>query len=1289
MPTAGDAFLGPGGLPISHSPLDRIGYFPNRPEMPDLNDLIDAVQEWLGSFLFPAIKRYTGIDLAPLLPIINNVIDNLQLLFGFLDQETSTFDKVAAGAYLIENVLQYTGLLATIESLGKLMTGIDNATGGQISQFFNDIRYIIGDPLGLGTGTIIIGSSPFDIPLLAPITQLVQDVIDAIVNALGYPGSGYNPANILAYLTSVVGDLAGLVSGVAAFVSAVGGGDMAGAGTALNGVATELGDLVANLSTFLSNTGQATWAALGILINSLIDLLTTVPAELISGTLTGAVEIGGRAIDVLVQNLNAAGQFDAAELVGEIGDAVTVGGTGIASVVTDVFDRIQEILDAIANALGRIGTGYLASDIQAFLASIPAPNIVVSGANTLPGYLTNMVSTGLYNASAGFGNLSTSLLKNLTPSGGNIGQFDASALTGALNGTITLAGTQIGTLLQNLNSTGQFAASQLTGALNGAVTLGGTTLSTLVTNINSSGQLLASGITGALGTSLTVGGVTLSTLFTNINSSGQLLLSGATGALNTAVTVGGTQIGTLLQYLNSSGQFNAAQLTGAINTAATIGGTALSTLTTNWNAAVTDVNSLISGVGGTVIADVNTYLQNVPNTAVQGLTGFGTNIGNSITALSDGVWQGLRAFLGIPSGVGPPQVSSAAQQVRVDLNNATDIASQAALFQANQSISKQSYLSIDPSADPVFPLAQINGASPTTVSVTQAKSVMGIIGLPDNGLKKSIVWLGGSLTNITAVYVNLYKVNTATGVFTRTHASANIISALTSPGSGVAWQFYNLPMTDFFPTLQGEWYVAEIAVIGTGTYNVVGVSNSWMPSHPSVYPKALGAARGPAAPTFKSAATGLNLFNQAGGTKTWTHNIESDADFIVLVVNAQGTTAVTVTNVKVGGVAVTAGPGVNFVTGSPNSSWLLIYYLQLPPTGNNKTVQLDISGGSVNIIANSFTYSGVSSVGESGTTSGKFFGTLSHSVPTAANQTVLHAFGNIASLSAYNAANVRWNTADGARVGDFPGTGSNVNVSATNSGSYGQWGSAYLRLNGVVPAAPSSISSPTYDAAVPWLSLAGAAGRAQHPPETVEFETAGTFTYTIPSWVEDGDYIDIVPIGAGAGGDYYGALSSPIIAGTTDPAYQYGGLAGSWNPVRLRYGDDYDIPTGTTTFSVTVGTPGAAAIANHATHTPQHGGAGGNTTVTISGYPIITAAGGAVPATSGISGKSPGNVVFQGVQYFGGSGGTSLNSGPGAATSPGAGGARGVSVHNQYQSSDFDSTPGAPGACYITAVQDS
>ncbi|MBI2702095.1 MAG: hypothetical protein HYX31_23750 [Mycobacterium sp.] len=705
---------------------------------------------------------------------------------------------------------------------------------------------------------------------------------------------------------------------------------------------------------------------------------------------------------------------------------------------------------------------------------------------------------------------------------------------------------------------------------------------------------------------------------------------------------------------------------------------------------VTMLNQISAIFNGTVVEPINTtvqqiqtwyntnvaYLANIPNTAVQGLVGFGTNIGNSVTALSDGVWQGLRAFLGIPSGVGPPQVSSAAQQVRVDLNNATDIASQAALFQANQSISKQSYLSIDPSADPVFPLANINGASPTTVSVTQTKSVMGIIGLPDNGLKKSIVWLGGALTNITAVYVNLYKVNTATGVFTRTHASANIISALTSPGSGVAWQFYNLPMTDFFPTLQGEWYVAEIAVIGTGTYNVVGVSNSWMPSHPSVYPKALGARRTEiAAPTFDAAGAG----GVGTSTVSYSHTIAADANAILVFIAYSGTNAITG---SVGGVATSFLGAVSFGT----NIGVAVHQLMNPGSGA-KTVTVNQASGLLAV--GSASYKRVASFGAVVTNSGTGT-TATQSISGAADKLVAQAISvNTTGSSSSYSQTSRYTRAGAAGVnlsllvGDFVGAAGSTTGSATNPAS-AQWGSLMVPINGVVSTPPSSIAAPTYDAAVPWLSLAGAAGRAQHPPETVEFETAGTFIYTIPSWVIDGDYIDIVPCGAGAGGSHAGSRNT-----TADNSYKAGG-AGAWNPIRLRYGDAYDIPTGTTTFTVNVGAGGAAATFPGANQPPVHGSDGGNTTVVITGHPTITATGGAkngtiittVRAWSGgpyTRGDTPGNVVHQGVTYFGGT----FSDWDG--NSPGGGGRGGA-----YDSvtGEIDARPGAPGACYITAVQD-
>ncbi|OBK50100.1 hypothetical protein A5656_27535 [Mycobacterium gordonae] len=296
---------------------------------------------------------------------------------------------------------------------------------------------------------------------------------------------------------------------------------------------------------------------------------------------------------------------DALDFIASMVDGIL--GTG--HTVGDFVDWLQ---DTNANATTSIAqwnsiiAGLAVGDFSgllAFFEGIPTSiaDAAADGAAALD-KLIHVSVAGIYDAAAGFGNLATSLLKNLTPTGGNIGQFDASGLTGAFNGAVTLGGNSFTTLLQYLNSSGQFAAGQLTGAINGGLTLGGVTLSTLVTNINSSGQILAAGITGALGTGLTVGGVTLSTLFTNINSAGQLLGPGITGAINTAATVGGQAIGTI--QANAQGVIN-----GINNAAAGIlsgGSTLLADAATNINLLFGGAPQYLQGLGSGVFGQTQT-----------------------------------------------------------------------------------------------------------------------------------------------------------------------------------------------------------------------------------------------------------------------------------------------------------------------------------------------------------------------------------------------------------------------------------------------------------------------------------------------------------------------------------------------------------------------------------------------------------------------------------------------------------------------------------------------------------
>lgn len=382
---------------------------------------------------------------------------------------------------------------------------------------------------------------------------------------------------------------------------------------------------------------------------------------------------------------------DALDFIASMVDGIL--GTG--HTVGDFVDWLQ---DTSANAATSISqwnsviSGLAVGDFSGLLAFFEGiPTDIAAAAADGAAALDKLVHVsvaGIYDAAAGFGNLATSLLKNLTPTGGNIGQFDAAGLAGALGGALTFGGTALSTFFGNINSSGGLLASGLTGAFNGAVTLGGNSFTNLLQYLNSSGQFAAGQLTGAINGSLTLGGVTLSTLVTNINSSGQILAAGITGALGTGLTVGGVTLSTLFTNINSSGQLVLSGATGALNTAVTIGGVTLSTLSTNWNAAVTNVNNLIGGVtGASTAADVATNI----NLAATNIAQIGTaaqNAGNGVVGLlNTAATQVQTAFSGILNslfggftGTPAPANQTQAQVTAAAQNVATNFVGNAATF---------------------------------------------------------------------------------------------------------------------------------------------------------------------------------------------------------------------------------------------------------------------------------------------------------------------------------------------------------------------------------------------------------------------------------------------------------------------------------------------------------------------------------------------------------------------------------------------------------------------------------
>lgn len=272
-----------------------------------------------------------------------------------------------------------------------------------------------------------------------------------------------------------------------------------------------------------------------------------------------------------------------------------------------------------------------ANDFATFLAATGQATFAALGAalQALIDFLTAIPANLLSGAMPTTVTLSGTQLGTLLQYINSSGQFAAAQLTGALNTGLTFSGTALSVLLQYLNSSGQFSAAQLTGGINTAVTFGGTQLGTLLQYLNSSGQFAAGQLTGAINGSLTLGGVTLSTLVTNINSSGQILAAGITGALGTGLTVGGVTLSTLFTNINSAGQLLGPGITGAINTAATVGGQAIGTIQANAQGVINGINNAAAGIlsgGSTLLADAATNINLLFGGAPQYLQGLGSGV---------------------------------------------------------------------------------------------------------------------------------------------------------------------------------------------------------------------------------------------------------------------------------------------------------------------------------------------------------------------------------------------------------------------------------------------------------------------------------------------------------------------------------------------------------------------------------------------------------------------------------------------------------------------------------------
>jgi len=179
------------------NPAAAIQQFANEAGVPQLAELLRSALE---SLLFGSA-----------LDLVNQIVAAITGLAG------GTLQDLANWAANIASTLEDIPVVGPI--ISDIVEAITGILGGDLSfltDWFNDLMAILGNPLGLGSGSVTLASLA-NIPLLGPIFALVQQIIDAITGLLG--GDIPDLSNTFNNLTSIFGipDLSTLTTAIEDF----------------------------------------------------------------------------------------------------------------------------------------------------------------------------------------------------------------------------------------------------------------------------------------------------------------------------------------------------------------------------------------------------------------------------------------------------------------------------------------------------------------------------------------------------------------------------------------------------------------------------------------------------------------------------------------------------------------------------------------------------------------------------------------------------------------------------------------------------------------------------------------------------------------------------------------------------------------------------------------------------------------------------------------------------------------------------------------------------------------
>lgn len=197
------------------------------------------------------------------------------------------------------------------------------------------------------------------------------------------------------------------------------------------------------------------------------------------------------------------------------------------------------------------------------------------------------------------------------------------------------------------------------------------------------------------------------------------------------------------------------------------------------------------------------------------------------------LWAGLlRTF-----GLGPKsssEVSNAAAELSEQAEKSRDLGewNNAILGVRNN---KSIMQGVDETEESTFLMSDLfNGsAAPPLMNVTSAAVPVAFWRATEWATKGFISWFGEGYTNVTGLYIDLYKLNYATSVMELFHSSDNLVGL-----ADTTWKYivYYIDEAHRFEVFPGDVIGVGMRVTGAGTHKVAAKSAPWLPAHPTAVP---------------------------------------------------------------------------------------------------------------------------------------------------------------------------------------------------------------------------------------------------------------------------------------------------------------------------------------------------------------------------------------------------------------------------------------------------------------------